>query len=169
MKVYNTMTCSLYEKCINVYQCTYNIQVKYYSNIYIVHVYDQVYPCIYRTELNIHYHHTHTHTLNNHACTHLTYYFTMSYSREPTVLSGNAFLWLLSALKLFFVYCSLLSECHYCKYTDTRSTPVLRKIQLLIAMSIPTVALADCGEGARESHPYPLQCIHIVKVLLHAL
>ncbi len=83
----------------------------------------------------------------------------MSYSRESTVLSGNAFLWLLSALKLFFVYCSLLSECHFCKYTDTGCTPVLRIIQLLIAMSIPTVALADCGEGARESHPCPLQCI----------
>ncbi len=41
---------------------TINIQVKYYSNIYIVNVYEQVYPGMDRIEVNIHYHHTHTHT-----------------------------------------------------------------------------------------------------------
>ncbi len=53
------------------------------------------------------------------------------------------------------------------KYTDTRSTLVHRITKLQITKTIPIVALADSGEGARESHPCPLQavcaCLYYIK------
>ncbi len=140
---------------INVH--IYNIQVKYYSNIYIVNVYDQVYPCIYRTELNTHYHHTHTHSIIMHVH--------ISRIISPCHIAVSLLYCLaMHSYGYSVLYNYSLCIVHFCLsviFVNIRTQEALRSFEY--------VALADCGEGARESHPCRLQCIYIVKVLLHAL
>ncbi len=98
---------------------------------------------------------SHTHSIIMHV--RISRIILSRHSREPTALSDYAFLWF-SAFKLFYLcivhfYLSVIIV----KYTDTRSTLVLRITKLQITKTIPTVVLADCGEGAHENHSCPLK------------